>query len=53
MSVKMSEKEKIYFFCLLFPILWPFIPVLLVCDAVEATKRVTVRLYRKLRGDNP
>ena len=28
----MSEKEKTYLFCLLFPIFWPFIPVLLLCD---------------------
>lgn len=31
----MSEKEKAYAFCLLFPLFWPFIPVLLLCDLGE------------------
>jgi hypothetical protein len=28
----MSDKEKAYFLCLLFPPLWPVIPALLICD---------------------
>lgn len=36
---RMTEKEKVYFFCLLFPPLWIFIPVLIVCDIAEALHR--------------
>lgn len=36
---KMSEKEKMYFFCLLFPPLWIFIPVMALCDLGDAIRR--------------
>lgn len=42
---RMSEKEKMYFFCLLFPIFWPFIPVLLLCDLGEAIGNGVRSLY--------
>ena len=32
----MSENEKTLMMCVLFPIFWPFIPVLLICWACEA-----------------
>ena len=32
---RLSEDEKAVGFCLLVPLLWPFIPVLLVCMACE------------------
>lgn len=31
----LSEKGKVYAMCILFPILWPFIPILLICDLCE------------------
>ncbi|WP_164718652.1 hypothetical protein [Bradyrhizobium sp. LVM 105] len=35
---RMSEKEKVYFFCILFPVLWIFLPALIACDIAEAIK---------------
>lgn len=35
MRGQMSENEKLIGFALLFPIFWPFIPVLLICIAGE------------------
>jgi hypothetical protein len=35
---RMTEKEKVYFFVILFPVLWVFLPVLIGCDIAEATK---------------
>lgn len=43
MPKHLSEREKIYTFAFLFPIFWPFIPVLIVCDICEA-------IGRKLNG---
>lgn len=34
----LSENEKALFMCFLFPIFWPFIPVLLICFAAEAIR---------------
>jgi hypothetical protein len=31
MSQRMSEDEKVIWICLLFPIFWPFLPVILLC----------------------
>lgn len=31
----LSENEKVLFMCFLFPLFWPFIPVLLICFAGE------------------
>jgi len=47
---RMTEKEKVYFFCLLFPLLWPFIPVLLLLDLIEAIKRGVQFIWQKLRS---
>lgn len=35
----MSENEKAVWMCLLFPVFWPFLPVLLICMAVESIRR--------------
>lgn len=47
--MRMSEKEKVYFFCLLFPLLWPFIPVLLLLDFIEWIGRLLVKTFTKNR----
>ena len=45
----LSEKGKIYAMCLLFPIFWPFIPVLLLCDLAEAIRDGVSSLYWRWR----
>ena len=43
---KMSEREKRYFFCLLFPILWPLAFGLLIEDIAKGlTPRARWKLY--------
>lgn len=42
---RMSDKEKVYFMCVLFPIFWPFIPVLLLCDMGEWIRDVCHARY--------
>lgn len=32
---RLSENGKVLAMCILFPIFWPFIPVLLICMAIE------------------
>lgn len=44
----MSEKEKMYFFCLLIPILWPLGLAMLLCDIGEAIGRGFKALWRLL-----
>ena len=39
MGTRLSEREKVYAFAILFPIFWPFIPVLIICDICEAMRR--------------
>ena len=34
----MSENGKVLAMCILFPLFWPFIPVLLVCFPCEAVR---------------
>ena len=34
----LSEKGKVYAVCILFPIFWPFLPALLICDLCEAIR---------------
>lgn len=34
----MSENEKVVWMCILFPIFWPFLPVLLICLATEGIR---------------
>jgi hypothetical protein len=34
----MTEKEKTYFVCILFPVFWVFLPALIASDIVEAIK---------------
>lgn len=46
----MSEKEKVYAFCFLFPIFWVFIPVLLICDLCEAIGNGARSLYWRWRN---
>jgi len=35
----LSENGKVIMLCILFPIFWPLLPVLLVCMGVEAIQR--------------
>jgi hypothetical protein len=49
MANRMSEKEKMYWFVVLFPILWPFLPVLIIIDVFEATKSGVSELWHKMR----
>jgi len=35
MAKQLSENEKIIWVCILFPIFWPFLPVILICMAAE------------------
>jgi len=46
---RMSEKEKAYFFVLLFPPLWPLGIAMIMCDIGEAIGRGATSLYRRLR----
>jgi hypothetical protein len=48
---RMSDKEKAYFICLLFPIFWPFLPALIVCDIAEAIGRRLKSLSRRIPND--
>jgi hypothetical protein len=34
-GTRLSENEKTILICLLFPLFWPFLPVLLICMAGE------------------
>jgi len=34
----LSENGKVIVFCLLFPLLWPFLPVVLICMAGDAIR---------------
>ena len=45
---RMTEKEKVYFFCLLFPPLWVFLPALILCDAGEAISQCCKSVWRKM-----
>lgn len=36
---RMTEKEKIYYICILIPILWIFLPALIICDIREAIRK--------------
>jgi hypothetical protein len=47
MASRMSEKEKMYFFVLLIPILWPLGLAMLLCDIGEAIRRGLSSLYRR------
>lgn len=46
---RMTEKEKVYFICLLIPLFWIFLPALIACDIGEAIGRGFASLYRRLR----
>lgn len=35
---RMTEKEKVYFVCILFPVFWVFLPALIACEVGEAIK---------------
>jgi hypothetical protein len=43
---RMTEKEKVYFFCILFPVFWIFLPVLIAIDIGEAIKEWWTRRSR-------
>lgn len=48
----LSENGKVLVFCILFPILWPFIPVILVYMACEAIRDAYYAWrYRKAKSD--
>src|ERR1043165_9138483 len=49
-SARLSEKEKVYAFCLIVPLLWPFIPVLLLCDLFEWIGNGIRSLYWRWRN---
>lgn len=46
---RLSEREKMYAMCILFPIFWPFIPVLLICDLCEWIRDRVSGLYWRWR----
>lgn len=46
---RMSENEKAIFFMILFPIFWPFIPVVLICMACEKIAQ-SFREWRRRRS---
>lgn len=51
---RLSEREKMYGFMLLFPLFWPFIPVVALCDVCEVLGnklRYKVAMYRARRRD--
>jgi hypothetical protein len=37
-SKRLSENEKVVAMCLLFPLFWPFLPVILLCLAGDAIR---------------
>lgn len=41
----LSENGKLIAICILFPIFWPFLPVLLICMAIEKIRDVISDLY--------
>ena len=47
--IRLSEKEKVYWICLLFPLFWPFLPVLIVLDIIELIKNGVSAMWRKIR----
>ncbi len=55
MSRRLDENEKIYCFMILFPIFWPFIPVVMLvnaCNAIGDWWR-TRRMLRKRDKEGP
>lgn len=47
----LSENGKVLAMCILFPVFWPFIPVLLICFAGEAIRNAYWDWrYRKARS---
>lgn len=52
---RMTEREKVYGIALLIPLLWPFIPILILCDIGEAIrdKWFEWRHRRRIRSDEP
>ena len=46
---RMSENERLGCFMLLFPIFWPFIPVVLLCALVEAIANKIRSAYWRVR----
>lgn len=47
---RMSEKEKMYFFVILFPPLWPLGLAMLICDVGAAIWSGAGSLYRRAVG---
>lgn len=45
----LSENGKVLVFALLFPIFWPFIPVLLICMGCEAARDAFWRWRQRRR----
>lgn len=48
-AAPLSEKGKVYAFCLIIPLLWPLIPVLLLCDLGEWVGDRVRSIYWKCR----
>ncbi len=47
MRTRMSEKEKLYFFALIFPVFWPLAFGMAMCDMFEYFRNLVNRLYKK------
>lgn len=47
---RMTEKERAYFFVLLFPLLWPLGVAMLMCDAFDGIGRGIRTLWRRIRN---
>lgn len=45
----MSDNERAIWMCVLFPIFWPFLPVLLLCMLVEAIGRKVTDIRYRIR----
>lgn len=45
----MSDNERVIWMCILFPIFWPFLPVLLLCMLGEAVGRKFTDIRWRIR----
>lgn len=46
---RLSEKEKAYYFVLLFPPLWPLGMAMLLCDLIEGAANGVRVLYHRIK----
>lgn len=45
MTKRMSEREKMYFFAILFPVLWPILIALVIEDVCRGIRHIFVSAY--------